>query len=301
MKNLTIFSIMLCILLAGAHSVLAAQLLFTPEQLTVGIQQQFFIEFFLSTKDSENINAIEGTLLYPHDLLDLKEIQDGNSIINFWIERPNRDTLGRIRFSGITPGGYQGQQGFIFGMTFQAVTSGDGVIEIREQNVLQNDGNGMSANVEISHFQFSISQQIQNSKLHIPNSLIDTDPPEAFTLEIARDPHLFDNKWFVVFATQDKGSGIDYYEVQEQQDRMIQSSSWIRAQSPYVLQDQGRTSSLWVRAVDNAGNIRVAALESPGPSPQYTRYFVWSILGVLVIVCLLIHRLALWRKQKRKK
>lgn len=282
-------------LLIMAHSVWAAILSFTPEQITVGMEQEFAVEFFLDTENTENINAMEGTIFYPHELLELKEIQDGNSIINFWIERPKKSTTGQIRFSGITPGGYFGRNGFIFSMIFQAKALGSGAVKIHEHNVLRNDGLGTAVPMQIHQFFFTVSQTNSSAEFIVKQEE-DRDPPEAFTLEIAHDQNLFGNKWFIVFATQDKGSGIDYYEIQERKDNSMQDSSWIRAESPYVLEDQGLTRFIFVRAVDKTDNERIAT-RVPQSSPPYARYLVWIILGAVVISYFFVKMV--WRKRRK--
>ena len=301
MKSFTLYAIIFIIisyvLLGGAHGAWAVVLSFVPQQLAVSKEQEFLVDFFLDTKNVENINAMEGTLYYPSGLLELKEIRDGNSIINFWVERPKEYTTGQIRFSGITPGGYQGQKGFIFGMVFQAKTIGKGIIEMREQNILRNDGKGTAVPAQTNSFEFTVSQTNVSAPLII-NQEDDRDPPEEFALEIARDQNLFENKWFVVFASQDKGSGIDYYKIREKKQSTAKNPEWIRAESPYVLQDQGLMSFIFVRAVDRMGNERVAEL-GPQSSPQYARYLVWSILGAMVAGYVLVK--ILWRKWRRKK
>jgi len=293
---------LLLFILFPHHSVWAAELSLrsvTAEKLNFGVDQQFLVGLYLDTENEENINAMEGTLYYPSELLELKEIRDGNSIINFWIERPKSEHVGQIHFSGITPGGYRGQKGFIFEAIFRATTIGNGAVEIRESSVLQNDGKGTSVNIKISNFQFSISQQIQNSELQIPTSIIDTEPPEIFKPEIAQSRELFEGKWFVVFATQDKGSSIDHYEVIENRSQKIENGSWIQEESPYLLQDQSLKSYVYIKAVDKAGNERIAVL-SPRSSPQYASYIAWSILGVVAVASYFFVRI-LWKKQKRKK
>ena len=58
--------------------------------------------------------------------------------------------------------------------------------------------------------------------------------------------------YFLVFSGIDKQTGIDYYEVKEGQ------GNWKRAEFPYVLEDQTLQGIIEVRAVDKAGNERIA-------------------------------------------
>ena len=95
----------------------AATLYFDPANQEINLNEQFGVNFFLNT-ENEKINAIEGDLVFPEGLLELKEIRDGNSIINFWVERPKIKSNNQIAFSGIIPGGYIGRKGLIFQLFF---------------------------------------------------------------------------------------------------------------------------------------------------------------------------------------
>jgi len=270
-----------------AFSVSAAGLKLTSQIQEIGIGQQFQINLVLDTEDEE-INAVEGKIVFQADLLELKEIRDGNSIINFWID-PVRNCVSNgverpdsICFSGIIPGGYLGE-GFIFSAIFQAKKEGAGIIEIQDAKALQNDGKGTPANTKIFNFQFSISKNISGPEFNAPK---DTDPPEEFKPEIARDETLFDGKWFLVFATQDKGTGIDYYEVCEGSKKKC-----VSAESPYVLKDQKLKSYIYVKAVDKAGNERMAILPPQNPLKWYENYF---ILGIIILIVLGYASRILW-------
>ena len=77
-------------------------------------------------------------------------------------------------------------------------------------------------------------------------------------------------KSFLVFDAQDKGSGIDHYEVLEKpQSQSIftlpffKKEQWVSGQSPYLLQDQKLQSLILVKAFDRANNTMVATLPAP--------------------------------------
>ena len=103
--------------------------------------------FFLNT-ENENINALEGKIVFPEKLLELKEIRTGDSIISFWIEQPEASN-GEILFSGIILGGYLGKKGLIFSAVFQSRQEGRDPIEIRDVRTLLNDGEGTEADAKI--------------------------------------------------------------------------------------------------------------------------------------------------------
>ena len=70
-------------------SIFAAEIFYDADTRKIKENTEFEVGVFLNA-ESENINAFEGKIIFPHDLLDLKEIRDGNTIVNFWIEKPHK-------------------------------------------------------------------------------------------------------------------------------------------------------------------------------------------------------------------
>ena len=268
----------------------AAGLFFESKNQEFAQGEEFIVNIFLDTA-GESINAVEGKISFPEALLKLKEIRDGNSTINFWIERPKIKQADAIIFSGIIPGGYQGKKGFLFSAVFKAKESGGGAVEIREAKVLLNDGQGTPASLSISSFQLNIND-VGRRYINDARSP-DIDSPELFTPEISRDPNIFDGKWFLVFATQDKGSGIDHYKVCEK----IKTTCVI-AESPYVLQNQNLNRKIFVKAIDKNGNERIVVLPPKFP-PWYQKPFVDIIIGFGIVIMILLIRW-LWKKYAKR-
>jgi len=305
LKIIILFSIF-CFLFS--LSAIAAKLELNSSVSEIGTGQQFKIDLTLDA-EGEDINAAEGLISFPAEMLELKEIRDGESVVSFWIEKPSLKEAGKIKFSGVIPGGFRGilgpywkgyQPGKVLSLIFNAKKEGMGAVKIRDAKVLLNDGKGTPAGVQISNFQFLISNQIPSSKFQTP-SFKDSEPPELFTPEIARDPNIFGGKWFLVFAAQDKGLGIDYYEIAEKRGSNITQNYaellWQKEESPYLLEDQKLKSYIYVRAVDKAGNARIVYL--PPQAPWYKKWPVYILVGLgLAIVVLLIKWL--WRKLKSR-
>lgn len=271
----------------------AGETFFDAPTQEIPIGEQFETDFFLNTQ-GEDINAIEGKIIFPSELLELKEIRDANSIISLWIERPVivRKTDTNITFAGITPGSYTGEKGLIFSMIFQAKKEGQGIIDITESRALRNDGLGTETSLAISNFPFSVAKKISVGPSPI-TIIKDSDSPEKFTPIISHDPSLFDNKYFLVFTTQDKGSGVDHYEVLEKREFRIlnlkfRKDKWTKAESPYVLRDQELKSHIYVKAIDKRGNERIAMLIPQNPLAWYENYLIWDIIGVVIVVGIVI-------------
>lgn len=255
---------------------------------------QFEVSIILNT-EGKSANAIGGTIAYPANLLELKEIRDGDSVVNFWVDKP-ADTANGVVFSGITPGGYQGLSGPILSLVFIAKENGQGDISVLNGQILANDGVGSPIPFTVSDFKFSIVRNGQTAGTEV-SPIKDTIPPESFLPEVGQDPNLFLGKWFVAFAAEDKGSGIDRYEVKEAKYRILDFSKWNAAESPYLLSDQDLESYIYVRAFDKAGNERVETVKPQHPLPFYENLDNWFIL-IIIIVFLLLYKIIVWKKQK---
>lgn len=224
--------------------------------------------------EGESLNAFEGTVLFPADIFTAKELRDGNTFVNVWLEPPSVREPGRISFSGITPGGYRGAHGLLLSVMFEALTEGEGTISLNKIQLLKNDGEGTSANLvlPIASPNIAVSKSANQTSL---SEVSDTQPPEPFSIETAQDKEVFGGKQVLIFATQDKSSGIEYYEVCE--------GVWggcVRAESPYVLRHQLTDRYFKVRAVDFYGNERIAVLLT---SRAMLFYAFCALIGILFI------------------
>ncbi|MBU6370587.1 MAG: hypothetical protein KGH93_02770 [Patescibacteria group bacterium] len=240
---------------------------------------------------SANVNAVGGTVTYPTNLLSLEQIRDNDSVVNFWVDAPTSTAAG-VRFSGITPGGI-GRQGKILSLIFSAKSTGKGEIGITNGAMLLADGAGTPTTFTVTSSSFTVAENGPATRI-IP--VTNTAPPETFMPEIARDPNIFDGKAFVVFSTQDKGSGIKGYEVRETKHVLFDFAPWIPATSPYLLADQNLSSYVYVKAIDTAGNIRVERLLPEHPLAWYASLDTWFVIGIALFVFLLFYFIV-WKKR----
>lgn len=234
------------------------------------LQEEFLVTANIDTQ-SDSINALEGSIVFPGSLLTLKEIRDGDSIITFWIEHPA--SIGEtIRFSGVIPGGFTSPSGHVLTFVFQPKKEGAGQILVQDLHVLKNDEKASEAVVTVKPLSFLISGNADTTT--IP-AIVDANPPEKFTGEVSRNPDVYDGKAFLVFATEDKGVGMDYFEVKEGL-----WSSYVRAESPYLLQNQNLDKEIYIQAVDKNGNKRVSMVFPENYRPWYKNYSI--ILALLL-------------------
>ena len=286
----------------------AAELFFEPKTQEIKTGDYFQLDLYLNP-DSENINAVEGKIVIPENLLEIVEIIDGDSIISFWTEKPIFENSAVV-FGGVVPGGFKGildpfrggyQSGKILSLILRTKIDGQGFVGVENAKVLLNDGLGTETRLSIFNFQFEINQEAPGMTGLLP--IKDPDPPESFEPILARNSDIFDNQWFLVFVAQDKGSGVARYELQETRSKQP-GKAWIEAESPYLLKDQQLNSYIYVKAIDKAGNERVVVVFPQNNLRRaffrYDNYYFRVILlvGVAVILLLLIF---LWKKGLIKK
>lgn len=290
----------LLVALSGVKTASAASFYFTSSATQVSINQTFKVDLFVDT-ENEQINAMGGQIVFPSGLLELQEVREGNSIISMWLEKPRNSEL---VFSGIIPGGYRDKNGLILSLIFKSVTEGQGAVSVHNGKVFLNDGQGSETQTKSIDFPFvAIRDSIREDSWVSPK---DTERPESFMPEIAKDATLFDGKWFVVFATQDKASGVDHYEVREIRQwtrfensllfvKYFRRYSWAVAESPHVLRDQELRSFLFVKAVDKVGNERIIKIAPRNPLAWYENYENWIMIMIVIISIYFIRR-TLWKK-----
>ncbi len=280
MKQISKLKIILFLaLIVFAPSVFAAETFFEVQGSNILAGEEFKVNFFLNSED-ENINALDGKIIFPENLLRVKEIIEGNSFINFWIEQPKFQD-GEIIFSGIIPGGYINNKGLVFSIIFQSIEAGQGIVESKEIQVLLNDGDGTMANTTTSALKFTILKPILPevpTVEPIEVEITDTEIPEMFTPVVTSDQIMFEGEYFLVFLAQDRGSGIDHYEVREG------SGTFTVAESPYLLQNQNLNQQIFVKAVDKNGNERIVTLPPQKRLSWYQNYWIFVVLFVLGLI-----------------
>ncbi len=180
--------------------------------------ERFEVPLFLDT-EQESINAFEGIVSFPEDALEALEVRSSNSLTSLWLEEPSLVSPGAISFSGIVPGGYAGHDGYLFSVVFLAKQSGQAIIAMSGAKALKHDGKGTAAQLRFSDVKLVIAPGTVSARQAQPEK--DVERPEAFMPAIAHDSTIFDGKYFVVFTAQDKGLGIDYYEIKETRFRLL--------------------------------------------------------------------------------
>ena len=264
----------------------AAEIFFGSQGKDVGLNSNFEIGVFVDSQN-ESINAIESKITFPGDYLSLQGAYTGNSILTFWVDQPNSPSNGTVSFSGVVPGGYVGSKGYLFSLIFKALKEGKVEIKTSQEKILLNDGQGTAAKTLQAPLSLNLKEGGPDLGF-VP--LQDATPPESFQPQVGNDPNILGGKYFIAFSAQDKGSGVDYYEVMEAPQfgsfrSLFSSEDWSRAQSPYLLKNQTLKSDIYVAAFDKLGNKRVVKSKASHYLPLYENYLFWCtiiIIGVLI-------------------
>ena len=283
-KNFLILVLSLFWLVPG--TLFAAEIFFRSDQNVFPAKESFLVEVFMDT-ESARINAVEGTILFPDELLELKEIREGNSALNFWVDKPESAEPGKISFSGMTPGGFSGADRLLLGIIFETKDLGESSLRFGGTVALLNDGLGTKTDIEETNFDFAVSASAGAADRDL--ALLDTEPPESFTIFVASEPSLFEGKYFAVWSTVDKGAGMDHYEVRE--------GFWAdfeTAESPYALKDQSLRKSIYVKAVYKSQNERVVKMKAQNGGLGLA---AWTVLVIIILVVILMLRKKIWPKR----
>ena len=125
-----------------ARSADAAILFLVPDKKTVKIGEEISIDVRVDTED-ESINAAQGAINFPTNLLEATKIDKTGSVFGFWIEEPAfSNENGTANFIGGTPKGVSGKSLQIFKLTFKARGAGLAELSLSDAVVTASDGQG---------------------------------------------------------------------------------------------------------------------------------------------------------------
>ena len=280
----------------------------------------------------ECINAIDATISYTANIIPV-DVSIGKSIVPVWIQAPKIDTEKKqITFAGGIPNGYCGRiegdprltnviaEIIVRSPGLQIGGSNDINAEVKFEEstqVLLNDGFGTIAPLTKISSEITLEKTPGGALKDDWREVVQGDeiPPESFSIELVRDEEFIDfsGKYYIVFNTTDKQSGLSHYEVTEEPLKSLGNPSWggtgvpwIKATSPYVLSDQSLNSIVYVKAIDKSGNEYVAKFVPDEAKRTLSNdtiitYVIWGSLAFLFLVMLLIAILFVRRTLKARR
>jgi hypothetical protein len=304
----------------------AATLYLEPNQALINPGDTLVMAVRINPEPGQCINAIDGVIEYDPQIQPV-DISRGQSIFPLWVEEPTIDRdNNRITFAGGIPNGYCGRiQGdprltneilkIVFQVPGMRIAFGEQspTTTVRfadATTVYLNDGRGSIAQLLTNEATLVVGDKpggtIRNDWVTLVQA--DDQNPNEFSIALQRDRQIFNNKYFIIFNTTDKQTGIAHYEVIEEP---LEESGlfgwgavdapWQRARSPYVLSDQSLNSIIRVRAVDKAGNEYVATLipEESLRGIPFNTIIEYVIIGVGIFTLVLLIGFILYRLVRR--
>lgn len=270
----------------------------------VRVGDSFVVEVTLDTAGAA-LNAIEGGIEVSSNLK-IVEVRSARSIVPLWIVSPVIERGGTaVSFAGAIPGGFEGVvgptwvgflPGTLFSLVLEARGEGSASITPTPRTITYlHDGEGTEAPTSSFGVRFDILPGTNTTQEVLNTS--DSIPPEPFT------PELFDGGFFrfqniaLVFATVDKQTAVTKYELAfSDREKSEQELSWREVQSPIELSLFDRLKYIYVRAVDAAGNTRIAVIPPEETLPQriaLDAVFIVAVFGAFLFV--------LWRVTRKNK
>jgi hypothetical protein len=320
----------------------AATIYFSPEQGAYQADDVFALDVKLDLANSDEcINTIEAIVGFDNEYLELVDFGSGDSILSLWLEKPDKNDLAdinhnkRLKFTGGVPGGYcgripgdAGNSNNLAKLIFKIIKPApDSPTETRvkaffypETLALLNDGLGTEADLVSRSAELLIRSGQGGSRQEWDKlKMSDNIEPEVFDLELLRDPNLYEGKYYLVWNTTDKQTGLDHYEIQESRqtwadDKQVgfferfylmfnQASGndqWQSAESPYILKDQKLASHIRVKAVDKAGNARVVEYFPANEQTELKSKVVLPAVSVLLLSVVILAILVVRKRRKIK-
>ena len=286
MKKMAVVTFAFFVLLGSARVVDAASLYIDPAFPTLNMGDSVTLAVRLDTDEEadECVNAVDGVLTYSENLSPV-DVSIGDSIFSMWVEQPKIDKEKRtITFAGGIPNGYCGRvpgdprltntivqlifswPGFTIGGPSGPTT---GTVEfLPETAAYLNDGFGTKAELALYGTSVELGDS-PGSQLQDPwreAVVTDTIGPAPFGIVIEKIP-AETGKYYAIFNTTDKQTGIDQYQIIEEPldnrfsfDWGRADAPWVTTRSPHLLNDQSLNSVIRVKAIDKAGNEYIATL-----------------------------------------
>ncbi len=226
----------------------------------------------------------------------LRDILEHDLRTRFGIEKPHIETgtAPSIKFSGMIPGGMQGEIP-LFSIYMKAAQPGQLQLDWNKGET-KAYLNGPEGKEDAMTFEPTTLDVVAGQSSEIAQAL-DIESPEAFSIFIAKDPLIADGRNVAVFTSQDKKSGIDRYEISERRGDLVtdfEALDWVPATSPYVLSDQALRSYVYVKAIDRAGNVRVSIIAPTNSAAWYNSPISNAIAALVLLAAayLIIRRIS---------
>jgi len=190
MKNKIFFSFVFFVALLFFGKIAnAASLNFSPSSGTHHVGDIFSVKVYVKSTD-QAMNAVEGKVLFPVNLLQVVSVSDGSVIA---IPTPNEPAFsnvnGTVNFGGINMNSsYKGSKGKVLIINFKAEATGTAKLSITNGSVLANDGQGTEIISTTGNAKFKLIKALSVVNKVTPLADSETVEPVQPTTNLIAEP-----------------------------------------------------------------------------------------------------------------
>lgn len=148
------------LVLPTAARAAGASLLLSPAAGRFDTEKTFTVTVFVSS-DEQAINAVQSTLQFSTELLEVVKVSKQSSIVTLWTQEPSVSSGGdSVQFGGIIPNpGFTGNGGRVLAVTFRGKQRGEARVALTDASVLANDGLGTQVLSRIGDGTYTIGEE----------------------------------------------------------------------------------------------------------------------------------------------
>ncbi|MBI5732959.1 hypothetical protein HY967_03300 [Candidatus Jorgensenbacteria bacterium] len=261
---------------------------FTSDVSSVGPGSEFVVAVRIDS--SFPINALDLTVHYPADLIDIVRVDNTGSVVSLWQETPRTNKEGFIKLSGGLFEPFQGNGGDIVRFYVRARSAGVANFQLTKTSLFIADGRGTE--LEASSLPLTISIVPGAPLSTTPSPVRDTTPP-LLRAEIIVSP--VDEKTpFVAFLASDNESGIGYTFMRIK--RWFVWGAWQEVSSPVPVSSGAWTLEL--KAVNGSGEETIEILYS---SHGIVNKMLMVIFGIVFLVLAVKVGILSYKRYNKKK
>ena len=206
-KRFWFFAVFFCFLffvfgLANETKAANASLYLSPSTGSYTTGNTFLVQLKVNS-GGVAINAVDGTLIFNPDKLEVISISKTDSVLSLWVQDPTfSNSLGTINFAGGKPSpGYSGAAGTVINITFRARTAGTATLTFAAGSVLADDGKGTNILSSLGSGSYTLSGKTV-TPITPPAETGETYTPPASTSNTPSAPvvssptHANENQWY---------------------------------------------------------------------------------------------------------
>ncbi len=276
MKYTKVIAILIVLVGIGCQRASAATVFVESSRDQISVGDSVIISVKINA-EGEVINTIDGNIAIEDGVgkSSVKEFSLANSVFGMWPRTPSLDSKGKlISFVGGVPGGMSIENATVFKFVLNA--DKEGTIRIIPKNTLVflNDNKGTQTKTVLKDLSIKIVPKTGATNTNDWQNTLSSDKvsPEKFIIVLGQDQKVYDGKIFAYFSAVDNQSGIDHYEVIENDSKAVRSGS------VYIPNDQSNKLRLKVTAFDKAGNSTISYY------PNSSKPIAWGWIIVVIIL-----------------